>query len=111
MALNLDKVSITGVISASASHHSTPKITKDNLREFHSITDAACAAINNGVIVNLTNGSKWTVTNTSYLTNLVLDSSSSVTAPEGSIVSMTVNGTEKAIKAGTYKGNIVITVK
>jgi hypothetical protein len=112
MAINLDKAGITGVISASESHHPSSKITVANQREFHSITDKACPAVNNGVIVTLTNGSKWTVTGTSYLTRLVLDSSSSVTAPEGSSVSMTVNGVKKAIKPGqTYTGKIVVSVK
>jgi hypothetical protein len=112
MALNLDNASITGVISASESHHSVPKITVANNREFHSITDTACAAINNGVIVNLTRGSNWTVTGTSYLTKLVLDGSSSVTAGRGSGVSMTVNGTKADIKPGyTYTGAIVVSVE
>ena len=111
MALNLNKSSITGVISASESHHPSPKITKDNQTEFHSITDTACPAVNNGVIVNLTNGSTWTVTGTSYLTKLVLDGSSSVTAEKGS-VSMTVNGTKTDIKPGqTYVGAIVVSLK
>ena len=112
MALNLNKSSITGVISASESHHPSPKITVSNLREFHSITDTVRPAVNNGVIVNLTNGSKWTVTGTSYLTKLVLDGTSSVTAPKGSSLSMTVNGSKTDIKLGqTYAGAIVLSVK
>jgi hypothetical protein len=83
-----------------------------NLREFHSITDTVRPAVNNGVIVNLTNGSKWTVTGTSYLTKLVLDGTSSVTAPKGSSLSMTVNGSKTDIKLGqTYAGAIVLSVK
>jgi hypothetical protein len=111
MALNLNKASVTGVISASESRHLSPKITVANLREFHSITDTARPAVNNGVIVNLTSGSKWTVTGTSYLTKLVLDGSSSVAAPKGSSVSMTVNGSKTDIKPGqTYSGAIVVSV-
>jgi hypothetical protein len=110
MALNLNKASITGVISASESHHPSPKITVDNNTLFHSITDIARQAVNNGVIVNLTNGSKWTVTGTSYLTSLTIDEGSTVTAPGGGKVTMTVNGVNKEIKAGKYSGKIELTV-
>jgi hypothetical protein len=111
MALNLNKAGITGVISASESHHPSPKITVDNNTLFHSITDTVRPAVNNGVIVSLTNGSSWMVTGTSYLAKLVLDSSSSVTASKGA-VSMTVNGNKTDIKPGqTYAGAIVVSVK
>jgi hypothetical protein len=110
MALNLNKASITGVISASVSHHPSPQITKANQSEFHSITDTVCPAVNNGVIVNLTNGSTWTVTGTSYLTSLIIAEGSMVIAPEGSKVTMTVNGVKKEIKAGKYSGKIELTV-
>ena len=112
MALNLDNANITGMISASESHHTSPKITVDNHKEFHSITDTPCPAVNNGVIVNLTNGSNWTVTGTSYLTRLALDGSSSVTAEEGSGLSMTVNGAKIDIVPGNnYTGAIVVSVE
>jgi hypothetical protein len=110
MAINLDKSSITGVISASESHHPSPKITKANQTEFHSITDTVRPAVNNGVIVNLTNGSTWTVTGTSYITSLTIADGSAVTAPEGSKVTMTVNGVKKEIKAGKYSGKITLTL-
>jgi hypothetical protein len=110
MAINLNKSSITGVISASESHHSVPKITKDNHTEFHSITDTVRPAVNNGVIVSLTNGSAWIVTGTSYITGLTIEDGSTVTAPEGSKVIMTVNGVKKEIKAGKYFGSITISV-
>jgi hypothetical protein len=52
------------------------------------------------------------VTGTSYLTKLVLDGTSSVTAPKGSSLSMTVNGSKTDIKLGqTYAGAIVLSVK
>jgi len=112
MAINLDNASLTGVISASESHHPTPRITKANHHDFHALTDTPRPAVNNGVIVNLTNGSSWTVTGTSYLTKLVLDGSSSVTARKGTKVSMTVNGAKTDIKPGkTYAGAIVVSVK
>jgi hypothetical protein len=110
MVLNLNKSSVTGVISASEAHHPTPKITKENFKDFHSFTDTARPAVNNGVIVNLTNGSKWIVTGTSYLTSLSIAEDSAVAAPEGSKMEMTVNGVKKEIKAGKYSGKIALTV-
>jgi hypothetical protein len=113
MVLNLNKSSITGVVSASESHHPSAKITTANLTELHSLTDKSCAAVNNGVIVNLTNGSKWTVTGTSYLTKLVIEKGSSVAAPSGRTLTMTVDGGRSItnITTGEYKGNIVLMVK
>jgi hypothetical protein len=113
MVLNLNKSSITGVVSASESHHPSAKITTDNHTELHSLTDKACAAVNNGVIVNLSNGSKWTVTGTSYLTKLVIEKGSSVAAPSGRTLTMTVDGGRPItnITTGEYKGNLVLMVK
>jgi len=111
LALNLDKSSITGVISASESHHPSPRISKENQTDFHSITDTAQPAVNNGVIVNLTNGSTWTVTGTSCITSLIIADGSTVTAPEGSKVTMKVNGVKKEINAGKYSGKITLTVE
>jgi hypothetical protein len=110
MVLNLNTSSVTGVISASESHHPSPKITKANQSEFHEISDTARPTVNNGVIVNLTNGSKWIVTGTSYLTSLSIAEDSSVAAAEGSKVEMTVNGVKKEIKPGKYSGKITLTV-
>jgi hypothetical protein len=110
MVLNLDNTSIIGVISASESHHPSPEITKANQNEFHSITDTARQAVNNGVIVNLANGSTWTVTGTSYITSLIIAEGSTVTAPEGNKVSMTVNGVKKEIKSGKFSGKITLSV-
>jgi hypothetical protein len=115
LGLTFNNASITGVISASDALHYYiskyyPKIGIKDMMAFNRVINTPSAAVNNGVIVTLTNGSKWTVTGTSYLTTLVLDSSSSVTVRKGSSVSMTVDGAAKEIKAGTYKGNIVITV-
>ena len=73
-------------------------------------TNTPIPAVNNGVIVKLTNGSVWTVTGASYLTSLTIDNAS-IIAPEGSKVEMTVNGAGKEIKAGqTYTGNIVLSL-
>jgi len=110
MVLNLDKSSVTGVISASESHHPSSTITKANQTEFHEVTDEARPAVNNGVIVNLTNDSKWIVTGTSYITSLSIADGCVVAAPEGSKVEMTVNGAKREIRPGKYSGKIALTV-
>jgi hypothetical protein len=64
-----------------------------------------------GLTVSLDGDSKWIVDESSYLTSLSLASGAAITAPAGYKVSMTVDGVEKEITAGSYKGKIVLTVK
>jgi len=109
LVLKLDNSSITGIITASRARHAKATITSEDYLLLGEVTNRPCAAVNNGVILTL-NGSAWTVTGTSYLTSLTIGDGSTITAPEGCKISMTVDGAAKAIKAGTYKGNIVITV-
>ena len=63
-----------------------------------------------GLSLTLANGAVWAVTADSYLTELTIDDSSSIKAADGE-VSMTVDGAETEIAAGTYTGEIVISVK
>ena len=109
LVLKLENANITGIISASTAKHAKDTITAEDYLLLGEVTNTPSAAVNNGVIVTLT-GSIWTVTGASYLTNIIVDEGSLITAPEGYKVTMTVDGIAKAIKAGTYKGNIVITV-
>ena len=111
MVLTFDNASITGVISSSESHHTKPEM--DMLKDyklFGVVTNTAHEPINNGVIVSLTNGSTWTVTGTSYLTSLTIDNGSTITAAKGYQATMTVDGMEKVVGPGVYKGLIVIKV-
>jgi hypothetical protein len=112
MALTFNNASITGVISSSEAHHpkSVLYVNKEDYKLFGVVTNTAHEAINNGVIVSLTNNSNWTVTGTSYLTSFAIDAGSAITAPRGYSVTMTVDGIEKSIGAGTYKGRIMIAV-
>jgi hypothetical protein len=63
-----------------------------------------------GMKVSLDQNSTWVVDKTSYLTGLTVAEGASIKAPEGYSVTMTVDGVKKAIKAGDYKGKIVLTV-
>ncbi|MBP2651731.1 MAG: hypothetical protein H6Q74_2556 [Firmicutes bacterium] len=111
MVVTLDNANLTGVISSTEAHHRVATISSSEYTELGEVTNTPRAAINNGAIVVLGSDSKWTVTATSYLTSLTLDSTSTITAPKGYSVSMTVDGTTTAIVAGTtYTGAIVLTV-
>jgi hypothetical protein len=59
---------------------------------------------------DLAAGSTWTINETTKLTGLTLGKGAVIEAPEGNTVTMTVNGVETPIQAGSYKGNIVLTV-
>ena len=110
LVLTFNSANITGVISASTAKHAKDTITAEDYKLLGEVTNTPSAVVNNGVIVSMT-GSTWTVTGASYLSSLTIGEGSSITAPEGKSVTMTVNGAAKPIKAGSYKGNIVLTVK
>ena len=113
MVLTFDNARIKGVISSTEAHHLVAKIymTKD-FSLFGRVNNTVHETINNGVVVALANGSKWTVTGTSYLTKLTLSADASVAAAEGHSVSMTVDGKPTPIQpGGSYTGAIVIALK
>jgi len=86
-------------------------IVSKNATYLGDVINTPAKAVNNGVIVSLTNGSVWTVTGTSYLSSLTIDSGS-IAAPEGLAVEMKVNGAKTEIKSGkTYTGNVILWLK
>jgi hypothetical protein len=118
LGLTFDNAKVTGVITASDARHYYngkyyPRMGVSDMAAFNRVKNTPGAAVNNGVIVTLTNGSKWTVTGTSYLTKLVIEGGSSVTPSSGKTMTLTVNNGSPVtdIPAGTYSGNIVITVR
>jgi hypothetical protein len=111
MVLTFEDSTVQGVISSTKAKHRVSSIDSSTFYELGIVTNTVQAAVNNGVIVKLNSGSKWTVTGTSYLTALTLASDAAVGAPFGKSVTMTVDGTETAITAGkTYTGAITLTV-
>ena len=54
-------------------------------------------------------GSTWEVVETTSLKSLTIKDGAVIKAPEGYSITMTVDGVETPIEAGTYKGNIVLT--
>ena len=67
--------------------------------------------VNNGVVVEMKNGSVWTVAETGYLTGLTIEEGCKIKAPAGKTVTMKVNGRAKEIKPGSYKGTITLVVE
>jgi hypothetical protein len=63
-----------------------------------------------GLAVTLDANSSWVVDKTSFLTSLTVAKDGSISAPKGYKLSMMVDGVEKKIAAGAYKGKIVLTV-
>ena len=60
--------------------------------------------------VSLDENSIWIVDETSYLTGLTIAEGAVMKAPDGYIVTMTIDGVKKPIAAGAYEGQIVLKV-
>jgi hypothetical protein len=110
--LKFAKAKVNGIISAAmaAYKEGVVVIEAGDYKELGSVKQAAHEPVNNGVIVSFDKDSVWTVAGTSYLTSLTIASGTSISAPKGYGVTMTIDGVKKEIKAGTYKGKIVLTV-
>ncbi len=95
LVLTLDNTEITGIISSGWSEHEVdgvdryvaygdePIVGEDGLvygyrEHLGNVTCTASETVNNGVIVTLTNGSVWNVTETSYVSVLNVDETSTV---------------------------------
>ena len=109
MVLNFKDSEITGVITASRARHAKPVITPEDYLLLGEVTNTPCPSVNNGVLVSLED-STWIVTGTSYLTAITISKGAVIEAPKGRKVTMTVDGIEEPIKAGSYRGAIVLTV-
>ncbi|MFJ4787279.1 hypothetical protein [Streptomyces sp. NPDC088794] len=111
MVLTFEDATVEGVISATKAKHRVSSIDASTFYELGIVTNTAQAAVNNGAVVRLNSGSRWTVTGTSYLTALTLAADATVRAPRGKTVTMTVDGTTTAITPGTsHTGAITLTV-
>ncbi|HWC82400.1 MAG TPA: hypothetical protein VG756_20820 [Pseudonocardiaceae bacterium] len=112
LALTFTRSQVRGVISATAAKHQVTTISSANYLELGEVTNTVQPVINNGVLVDLAAGSRWTVTGTSYLSALTLADDAKLLAPVGRTVSMTVNGTATPIAPGAgHTGAITLTVR
>jgi hypothetical protein len=111
LILSFRRSSVEGVVSASTSRHAVSTITSADWQQINHVTNTPQPAINNGVIVKLSAGSRWTVTGTSYVTKLVVDADAVVQAPPGKTLTLTVGGTTTPLTAGTtYTGALTLSV-
>jgi len=120
--VTFENASITGVISSSFANHVDSDghavaggtvIRADSTLDCHlgfgRLKNVAAPTVNNPVYLTLSQGSTWIASGTSYISKLVIDESSSINAAQGT-VTMTIDGVKTPIKAGTYEGQIVLTV-
>ena len=110
LVVKLEKAALTGVVSSSAARHPKSAIGSADYQLLGVVSNRPEAAINNGVILEL-GASSWTVTGTSYLSRLVLDSTSKVTGVGDAPVMMKVNGVQQPMLPGDYQGNVVLTLQ
>ncbi len=112
LCITFDNCKISGVITASTAVHAKTSITAADYKLLGVLVNTPAAAVNNGVVVALTNQSVWTVTGISYLTSLTIDKTSSIAAPVGKKLTLKVNGkVVKKIGPGTYNGKIELVVE
>jgi hypothetical protein len=115
LSLKLDNTAYSGAVSTGVQYHVNfkpgEKIGIENALEIGNLGVTPVGDFCNGIIVELKNGSAWTVTGESHITALIVDGTSAVKAPEGKTLSVTVNGAPAAIGAGKLTGDICIEVK
>jgi hypothetical protein len=111
LVLTLDHVELEGVVSASRAQHSVKKISGSNRKEIYQVYDTPSPVVNNGVILTLKNGTKWTITGHNYLSALHVDETSTIRTPDGCDVELIVNGQEIPYAPGDYEGDIFLRAK
>jgi hypothetical protein len=106
--LKLSNVKLTGIISSALGRYKEglTVINESNCEEMSNITCAPAEPVNNGIILTLEKGSVWNVTETSYLTKLVLEQDAVINGAK-----LYVNGAETKLIPGTYTGTIKLEVK
>lgn len=108
LVLKLEKAELTGVVTAATARHLKDPITAADYEQLGRVTNTPAPSINNGVIVTL-DRSRWTITGPSYLTRLTVGPEARVSGPNGQPVAMTVDGVATPLRAGDYRGQIVLT--
>jgi hypothetical protein len=111
-------VTITGSITTATAEHilmNGEEITMETPEFYYligEVNNIFCSKPEDphGVAVSLDAKSKWIVDRTSYITDLNIAKDGTITTRKGYRVTMTVDGVVKEIKAGQYKGQIVLTV-
>ena len=118
--LTLDNAKLNGRASSSWAQHVQTTIQPpyfyayadaDDYKMLGEVTNTPQAAVNNGVIVSLVNGSKWTINSTCFLTSLTVQAGSSIVALPGYTVTLYDDTVATPIVAGTtYTGVLELRV-
>jgi hypothetical protein len=116
MNISLENTTMTGAVTTATSMAQADidgvKISKKTYYYIGAVKNTYCATNDKyGLNLNLGMGSNWIIDKTSYLTGITIAEGCSITAPQGYSVSLTVNGSAKPIKAGSYTGKIVLAVE
>lgn len=70
---------------------------------------ASVMAVSHGV-VTVGPGETWNITESTSMSKLVVGEGATIAAPAGKSVTLTVNGVEMAVAAGTYEGVVALTL-
>jgi len=112
MTVTLQNATLTGAISTSdvapASGVEPSEATYTTVGEV--VNNYAQATGENGLRVSLDWTSKWVVSETSYMNDLVIAEGAEVSAPAGAKLSLLVDGKSVTLKPGVYSGNIELRV-
>jgi hypothetical protein len=119
MNVSLENSTVTGAITTATYEHAVGKngeklVMQDSSALYYLIGEVnetpAPTTTAHGATVKLDGKSKWFVSKTSYLTGLTVAEGATVAAPQGGKLTMTVDGVEAPISAGSYKGKIVLSL-
>jgi hypothetical protein len=112
MTLSIAQARLTGAISLAQAHPAGgAKPTRETLAAIGEVTDTlGFGAKPEPLRVTLGAGAHWTVTRTSYLTELTIDQAARIDAPTGRQVQLVVDGRPQPLAPGHYAGAIELRV-
>jgi len=117
--VKLEHASLTGAVTTATyvhavGHNGEKLVMQDSSDLYYLIGEVneTYAPTNDahGAAVTVDGTSSWTVDKTCFLTGLKIASGAKISAPNGKKLTMIVDGAEKPIAAGEYKGKIVLQV-
>jgi hypothetical protein len=110
MVVSLQQASIEGAISTSTTAPCSGKApTRETLHQIGCVTNTLGANTgSHGVKLSLDGHSRWVLDKTSYLNELTLAPGAVVSAAHGHTLTLLVDGVQTPLKAGSYKGKLVL---
>ena len=111
LAIYLENTSVQGRISAATQKYTDGLsfIEETTREELSHVFQTPAPAVNNGVLLSIGGGSRWTVTGPSYLTRLEIQPGVIIEAPNGVEALLYVNGKPLPCAPGVYTGQITVT--